>query len=102
MSRNAPPTKQAETDRMMRMSTVCSSLPMNGEATVIVRYITVTYMANAVVSTPRPSATTGWNRPHVEKHRAEHPKVIMMPVRTTSIWRTLIFSFLATVLNLSS
>ena len=75
---------------------------MNGEATVIVRYITVTYMANAVVSTPRPSATTGWNRPHVEKHRAEHPKVIMMPVRTTSIWRTLIFSFLATVLNLSS
>ena len=57
---------------------------------------------DAVVGTPRPSATTGWNRPHVEKHRAEHPKVIMMPVRTTSMWRTLIFSFLAAVLNLSS
>ena len=84
------------------MSMDWMSLPAKGEATVIVRYMTVTYMANAVISTPRPSATTGWNRPHVEKHRAEHPKVIMMPVRTTSMWRTLIFSFLAAVLNLSS
>ena len=65
------------------MSMVCSSLPANGEAMVMVRYITVTYMAKAVVGTPRLSATTGWNIPHVEKHSAEQPNVIMMPVRTT-------------------
>ena len=83
ISKKAQPTRAAEADKRMRMSMVCSSLPANGEAMVMVRYITVTYMANAVTSTPRPSATTGWNRPQVEKHRADHPNVIMMPVRTT-------------------
>ena len=93
MSKNAATTKMAEPERMTRASMDCKSLPANGDATVIVRYITVTYIANAVFSTPRPSATTGWNRPHVEKHSAEQPKVIMMPVSTTRRWRVLIFSF---------
>ncbi len=59
MRTNAPPTRQAETLKMMRMSIVWMSFPANGEATVIVRYMTVTYKANAVVGTPKPSATTG-------------------------------------------
>ena len=83
------------------MSMVCSSLPAKGEATVMVRYITVTYMAKAVVGTPRLSATTGWNMPQVEKHRAEHPKVIMMPVSTTRRWRMLIFSLDAVALKVN-
>ncbi len=84
ISANAAATLQADALKMMRTSTFCSSLPAKGEATVMVRYMMVTYSANEVVGMPRASDTTGWNNPQVEKQSAEHPNVIMMPVRTTS------------------